>query len=836
MSNSTHRCRPTGGSGDDTSPEDHAEENPNDAKRPRFPAETGSRPKSGPGSRGGKGSRRGKGPVSSGAKVPVSRGGRGGHHGGARAFNQGAPARSGGGDVPMHDADADADAHMSDADSFTGDANPPGPAFEFDPDSACPEQVQIDCHSAPRRDADLGFSITPFPDRAGLLLPSANLMSTMAGAQKCMRMLSPEDVSLYTQPHEGATWAFVARCVGASVPLHIEKAMYFFYRLASHMEINGLTEYVTPTPQLHLLYDRQGGKRVIGVSREVSPNRGMRAPVHPTRPHCFRQVVNDDFAGGRRDTVQVPCVPLTMRMGFTGALCETVDADGLRVLRQELFCVLFVTPLRNVDVLAYIHQCFLVRTKTTSLDSKQREGDVNELEFIWRTLLQYEAYQNLGLGGDEGDPFNYSLDSGGVLGADMLLSVVQIPIKINEVAQKLFASPRLSRMSVIGLPALDFAGEGPDMQSYMAYALGCVQMHANDRRNLAAEVARFGTFKPNDRFQYGPPMLRCPGGWPLRMHNGRFTEFGLPRLPIMLTWGISKNHVQLVTFDSFKLNSGGLPLLAMFVMRKFLAFDLSSLYRDGVMDPVLSAEARREGLTQDEAVIKDNTEATPLEISIRYYGEQANPLQNLVTAGCLRGWWSSMRDHVHAQRKSLRMSPAAASQCYDRYLSSCMESHRGMILSKAYRSLRIEQVTYPLDIPVPHEGLRVVDQGVWGHLKPGGQALGAWGVFLVHGTGPHVREVVLVSQHLARGLAHVLGEDQTQGVRPLLGNLLIFGRGVVLYLGPEPAVWGQLPLATCHRHSVSDPNRLVGAVRQGERGVLCRAVHGANEVGHWIPA
>jgi hypothetical protein len=178
-------------------------------------------------------------------------------------------------------------------------------------------------------------------------------------------------------------------------------------------------------------------------------------------------------------------------------------------------------------------------------------------------------------------------------------------------------------------------------------------------------------------------------------------------------------------------------------MRKFLAFDLSSLYRDGVMDPELSAEARQDGLAQDEAVIKDATEATPLEISIRYYGEQANPLQNLVTAGCLRGWWASMRDHVHAQRKASRMSPDAAWQCYDRYLSSCMESHRGMILSKSYRSLRIEQVTYLLDIPMPHEGLRVVDQGVWGHLQPDGNAVGARGVVLVHGAGPHVRELVL---------------------------------------------------------------------------------------------
>ena len=552
------------------------------------------------------------------------------------------------------------------------------------------------------------FPIEPYMDQVGLLQPSTKLIPTMAGAQKCMQMISPDDLSLYIQPHEGPTWAFVARCIGASIPLHIEKALYFFYRLMSHIEINGLTEYVVPTPNLSLQYDRRGGKRVVGVTRQASlfrrpdqdQEQGINAPSDSS--FCFRRAMDDACAGGGKDVVDTMCVPLTLRIGFTGALYESTNEEGVSATRQELFCVLFVTPLRNVDLLSYIHQCFLARSKTAGPDSKQRESDVNELEFIWRTLLQYEAYQNLGLRGNEGDPFSYSLDSGGVLGADTLLSMLYIPVKVYEVVKKRSGANPLRRLTIMGFPSFDFVGGGEDARSYVAYVMACTRAQASDRRNLVSWVERFNNVKPGDRNLFDAPVLRCPGGWPLCVTESGFREFGIPPLPVLLSWSISKNHTQLVTFDSFKLNSGSLPMLALFMMRKFLAFEVDELYRDvggsaGELDPVDCADQAvsdtRARIIQDEAVITDTLVATPLEISIRYYGDQANPLQNLVTAGCLRAWWSSMRDFVYMQREKGSLSVLGAAQCFERYIASGMESHRGMILSKSYWSLRIEHVS-----------------------------------------------------------------------------------------------------------------------------------------------
>ena len=546
------------------------------------------------------------------------------------------------------------------------------------------------------------FPIKPFMDQVGLLQPSAKLIPTMAGAQKCMQSISPTDPSLYIQPHEGPTWVFVSRCIGASMPMHIEQAIYFFYRLMTHMDINGLTEYVVPTPSLSLRYDRHCGKRVVGVTRQASMFRrgggasgaeaGAGAGGRANAGFNFRRVVNGAFADGGLDVVDTLCAPLTLRIGFTGALHESTNSADEVTSGQDLFCVLFVTPLRNLDLLSYIHQCFLARSKTMGPDSKQRESDVIELEFIWRSLLQYEAYENLQLEGKEGDPFGYSLDSGGILGADMLLSMLHIPIKVHAIVHKFLpASLTLKRLRVMGFPEMDFVAGGTESRSYAAYVLGCVRAHALDRRDLVGYVERFNNVKQGDRGLFDAPSLRSPGGWPLRVTDNVFCEFGLPRLPLLLTWAISKSHTQLVTFDSFKLNSGGLPMLTLFKMRKFLVFDMCMLYGDG-METDEQMDTAHESVIQDEAVITDLVVATPLEISVRYYGEQANPLQNIVTAGCLVPWWTSMRDFVYGRRAAGALSVEGAAQCFDRYISSCMESHRGMILSKSYRSLRVEQV------------------------------------------------------------------------------------------------------------------------------------------------
>lgn len=90
-------------------------------------------------------------------------------------------------------------------------------------------------------------------------------------------------------------------------------------------------------------------------------------------------------------------------------------------------------------------------------------------------------------------------------------------------------------------------------------------------------------------------------------------------------------------------------------------------------------------------MLTDRQPVTPYAVSMRYYSDQANPLESLATAGCLQQWWVAIKEYVQRQRDQDKLSPGAAMDVLWRYLGSCMESHRGMIISGQFRSTRVKQ-------------------------------------------------------------------------------------------------------------------------------------------------
>ncbi len=109
----------------------------------------------------------------------------------------------------------------------------------------------------------------------------------------------------------------------------------------------------------------------------------------------------------RHDAEEVESrAPLSIRMGFTGAFFK--DEDGK--LKQELFCCLFVTPLRNFDMHSYIVESFLAKPRSGCQDFKAKHAEWVELSFIWKLLLQYEAFENLKIN-PKVPPLSTSLDT-----------------------------------------------------------------------------------------------------------------------------------------------------------------------------------------------------------------------------------------------------------------------------------------------------------------------------------------------------------------------------------------------------------------------------------------
>ena len=262
------------------------------------------------------------------------------------------------------------------------------------------------------------------------------------------------------------------------------------------------------------------------------------------------------------------------------------------------------------------------------------------------------------------------------MGADALLCMLNLPVKINAIIRA--RVPLASELRVIGLPELSFL-QDDEMTEFVEYMQSHLEANASMRAefehrvdiyNTAKEVTPTHT-KKNSCLHATQSVkkshtnllqtqearngiiadLRNPGGWPLGVSQGgddavarEFRRFGLPQLPIMMQWQMRKNPVHYVSFDAFRLNTGKLPQLVMVHLRKFLTFDPMNLDSDST----------------DNIMLRHPELATPFAVTMRYYGEQANPLENLATAGCLQEWWSSMRDHITRLRSANTITPTAA--------------------------------------------------------------------------------------------------------------------------------------------------------------------------------
>ena len=339
----------------------------------------------------------------------------------------------------------------------------------------------------------------------------------MDGVQKCLMTIPGNDPSLLVHPNEGYTWTFMARCIGASVPDHINKALYFFYRVMSDIESRSMTRYVLPTYHLELKYDRETHKHVTRIveRRRGGGGAGAAAAAAAAAPP-FLPPPADGAGGGaagagagagavggagyrassffapRLDTEEIEShPPLTMRMGFTGAFFTTA-ADGKQ--RHELICCLFVTPLRNFDLPTYITESFLAKPRPGCQDFKTKHAEWVELSFTWHVLLQYEAFQNLRLDPGLGNPANYMRDPSGRLGADALLCMLNMPIKVHEIILALH--PTAQQVQTMGLPALSLdLPNDENLGEFLGYLREYLDSNAASRGDFERHIEIYNAAK-----------------------------------------------------------------------------------------------------------------------------------------------------------------------------------------------------------------------------------------------------------------------------------------------------------------------------------------------------
>ena len=261
---------------------------------------------------------------------------------------------------------------------------------------------------------------------------------------------------------------------------------------------------------------------------------------------------------------------------------------------------------------------------------------------------------------------------------------------------------RLESLDIIGLPRLSFRRDEvtQDYVKYMhAYVTNLSNLRAEFMRALkdynkprekeaktkdgkkdkTAEVAEPGEEDMESESTFTMYKLDCAGGWPVARSGGAYTQFGLPRLPLWLDFEAEFKPDFSASMDNWLADVGGangIPELVKTCLRSFLVQDLG---------------ATQESIWQTwDHFLRDRRPADPSLVLSEYYGDKADPMSSLVTAGYLRAWWVGVKKDIQAQR-ARGLGVRDASQSLKRYLLSSSYYHRSSIHAGAFRSQRILQ-------------------------------------------------------------------------------------------------------------------------------------------------
>ena len=527
----------------------------------------------------------------------------------------------------------------------------------------------------------------------------ADKVLTMDAVSKCWKTIPRDSPLLLTEEIDGGTWTFCEPCV-AQLPKMLQSFLYFFHVIQASVE--DLKHYALPSRNVTLGRKRGEMQKIQDLiwHRPADP-----APARAPGVRSGADLDMNDLMCPRRAArggdVTIMKIPLMkIRLGFTGAVYKHNGEE-----HRKLIAVLAVTWARNWDMLTYIKD-FLrdVSKKTTCYKSRFQE--VKQLKFIWKMMARYMAFDNLGL--DEarvGLPEDFAEQPDGRLGMDTLCNVFQIPFQVagiikQEILEKARrTNPRLTQqdiqldfLDIVGLPRLSLKAEEVTLD-FIAYMHAHVANVANERRGLTQHLKVYYKPKSKEEKQDNPDdideapvtsfQLDCAGAWPLeRSEEGLYCKFGLPPLPLWLSFCPETVLDSTISQENWLVEIGGpngIPELTKTCLRSFLVQDLgasqASIYQTW------------------EHFLRDKRPANPSLVLQEYYGERADPLGGLVTAGYLRAWWLGVKQDIQAQRKNDldRMSVQDATQSLRRYLMSSIYYHKSSIHSGAMRSTRIVQ-------------------------------------------------------------------------------------------------------------------------------------------------
>ncbi len=526
------------------------------------------------------------------------------------------------------------------------------------------------------------FPLDVYED-SSLTLPEDKII-TMDGVSKCWKTLDPDSDSLLIQEPDGITWAICEECV-SQIPKEIQHALYFFHSLLCHVQ--DFAKYALPSDNILFHKERKRSK----VVSKLLWSRVERIPASSVdRDNSDIDMTSEmQQRSTMRDGNIVSEVPaLKMRLAVTGARYKHNEQE-----EKKTFAVLFVTFARNFDGLSYIRDCFLNPVYHPKTDR------VPELDLIWKRMICFVAFNNLGLDCNRlRQPENFCDDPCGEMGVDSLMNIFQIPMQIYGAIKNSLDGGVISDVRIAGMPQLRF-GRDEMTRDYIEYMHQYIDVVSDFRTKMQKALDKFNVEKKKkddeeEEEEEPMPELFCIGAWPLACNSqGKFCRWGLPKLPIFMNFEpmfkVEPNErfkYWLVSVDG----ANGIPELVKTCLRFYMVS----------VDESVSHIAWDHFLT-------NRKRANRSLVLQKYYSDRANPMSALVLPGYLREWWFNFKKDIRSDRE--RGADVLSVCCkFQRYLKSVMLNHKSTMESNAYMSEKITQAASIIEklnfAQISHEG------------------------------------------------------------------------------------------------------------------------------------
>lgn len=504
------------------------------------------------------------------------------------------------------------------------------------------------------------------------MTPTDDQITRMYARSKCMELISTRHPSRLMQPSKAQPICFVARAA-EGLPIHIQKALFFFASV-----LHGLVDiahFAAPTTATDVVPDRTDPKVIRSF---VTTGLGMTpdADASPSASQTgdgfvdMRHILNPP-GSSRPDKINEPVPPLSIHVGFTGAVFK--DRDGRE--KREVFAVLIVTPADNFALWPYIYEKFLEKPKIGSPKYEQKMELYLEASSFLREIQRYECFCNLPCDETEtGMPEDYMRDPGGKLGVARVLSQFQIPFKIFHIirTEHPMADPRTIR--IIGCPEMTFETSDEFTDEWRKYANLCIEEEAQRQHRLLELIDKYCSEKSKDTFQ--PPSIGAAPGWPLDVDDaGSVQIFGLPPLPLM--------HV----FDA----DGARGSFSVFIASIGDADQALPDFTRATITSFLVHSSDVECRPEIDHLLKDKRKANPLLVLRTYYGPDADPFSALILANRQRMWAEALRTDIQI-RRSRGASIQEILRVERDYLASSMKNLESMIECQVFRSATVTQM------------------------------------------------------------------------------------------------------------------------------------------------